>query len=177
VLWRGMRPLAALLPVVALAAAPLAAQQAGGTPLSLGADIGMFAPFEGGSSSSFTARVTADFYTWGPLGVRFAAGFANPQVGDEPFEGRADMVYASAGLIRELRDVHFRPYGHVGVGIYHLSGNSSGTQLGLSLGGGLQLPLSMRHLLLTPELTGYLISGDAPRFSLALTVGLHTRPE
>jgi Outer membrane protein beta-barrel domain len=172
-----MRPLALAVPIATFLAAPIAAQQAAGTPLSLGADIGMFAPFESGSSSSFTARVTADFYSWGPLGVRFAAGFANPELGNEAFEGRADMVYASAGLVRELRDVHLRPYGHVGVGIYHLSGDVSGTQLGLSFGGGLQFPLSTRHLLLAPELSAHLISGDAPRFSLALTVGLHTTPE
>ncbi len=160
-----------------MAAAPLAAQTTGGTPVSIGADIGMFAPFEGGSSSSFTGRVTADFYAWGPTGVRVAAGFTNPELSDEPFEGRADIVYASAGLIRVVREASLHPYGHVGVGIYNLSGERSGTQLGLSFGGGLELPLSVRRLLLTPELTAHLISGDAPRFSLALTVGVHTRPE
>jgi hypothetical protein len=172
-----MRRLVAVLPVAFLTALPLAAQAAHTTPLSVGADIGLFAPFEGGSTSSFTARVTADFYSWGPLGVRLAAGFANPELADEPFEGRADVVYASAGLIRDLSGSALRPYGHIGVGIYHLSGDGSGTQLGLSAGGGLRLPLSMRHLLLTPELEAHLISGDAPRFSLAVTIGLHTRPE
>ncbi len=172
-----MRLLALALPTAVLLAAPLAAQQAGRTPLSIGADIGMFAPFEGGSSSSFTARVTADFYAWGPLGVRFAAGFANPQLESDAFDNRADLVYASAGLIREVRGATFNPYGHVGVGVYHLSGDNTGTQIGLSAGGGLQFPLSMRRWLLTPELTAYVISGDGPRFSLALTVGLHTRPQ
>jgi len=172
-----MRRLALLVPAALLFAVPVAAQSAGTAPLSIGGDIGMFAPFEGGSSSSFTARVTADLYLWGPAGLRFAAGFANPELESEDVvDERADVVYASAGLIREVRDAALRPYGHVGIGIYHLTGERNGTQLGLSAGGGLQFPVGTNGLLLTPELTAHLISGDAPRFSLALTVGLHTRP-
>ncbi len=172
-----MRRLALLATAALLPAAPAAAQAAGRAPLSIGGDIGMFAPFEGGSSSSFTARATADLYLWGPAGLRFAAGFANPELeGEDVVDQRADVVYASAGLIREVRDASLRPYGHIGVGIYHFTGDRNGTQLGLSAGGGLEFPVGADGLLLTPELTAHVISGDAPRFSLALTVGLHTRP-
>ncbi len=158
-------------------AAPCAAQTAADAPFSFGADVGIFAPFEGGSSSSFTARVTGDVYWWHPLGVRFAAGFANPSLGDEPFEGRVNMVYASAALIQTLPGGSPRPYWQTGIGIYHFSGDGAGTQLGLHLGGGLEIPISLRRMFLAPELTAYVISGGAPRFSLALTVGLHTKPE
>jgi len=68
-------------------------------------------------------------------------------------------------------------YGHAGVGIYHLSGDRSGTQFGLTVVGGIELPLGIKHLSVTPELTGHVVSGDAPRFSLALTDELHLKPE
>jgi hypothetical protein len=160
-----------------LAAAPAVAQSLGGSPVSYGADIGLFAPFESGASSSFTGRVTADVYSWSPLGLRFALGFANPKMGNGPFEDHFNTIYLSAGLIRAFREGKLHPYGHAGIGIYHLSGDRSGTQLGLTVGGGLELPLGMRHFSATPELTCHVVSGDAPRFSLALTVGLHLKPE
>ncbi len=167
----------AVLAVASIATAvPAAAQTAAGTPFSFGADVGIFAPFEGGSSASFTARVTGDFFWWRPLGMRFAAGFANPSLGDEPFQGHVNMAYVSAALIQTFSGTP-RPFWQGGVGIYNLSGNGRGTQLGVHLGGGVQIPLSLRRTFLAPELTAYVISGDAPRFSLALTVGLHTRPE
>ena len=172
-----MRTIATVTLLSALAAAPAVAQGRGGTPVSFGADIGLFAPFESGASSSFTGRVTADVYSWRPLGLRFALGFANPEIGNGPFKDRFNTVYLSAGLIRPFREARLHPYGHAGVGVYRLSGDRSGTQLGLAFGGGVELPVGWRNVLVTPELTAHLVSGGGPRFSLALTVGLHTRPE
>ena len=172
-----MRTIANITLVAVLAAAPVAAQTHGDTPVSFGADIGLFAPFESGASSSFTGRVTADLYWWSPLGMRFAAGFANPTLGDSPFDAHVDMGYVTASLIRPFKEGTLRPYGQAGVGVYRLSGDRAGTQLGLTFGGGLELSLGWKHVLLTPELTAHLVSGDGPRFSLALTVGLHTRPK
>jgi hypothetical protein len=172
-----MRTIVIVVLLSVLAAAPAVAQSLGGSPVSYGADIGLFAPFESGASSSFTGRVTADVYSWSPLGMRFALGFANPKIGNKPFEDRFNTIYLSAGLIRAFSEGKLHPYGHAGVGIYHLSGDRSGTQLGLTVGGGLELPLGMKHFSVTPELTGHVVSGDAPRFSLALTVGLHLKPE
>jgi hypothetical protein len=172
-----MRMIAIITLVAALGAMPAVAQVRGGAPVSFGADVGLFAPFESGSSSSFTARATADLYWWSPTGMRFALGFTNPEIGDGPFKDRFNTVYLSAGLIRSVRGARLHPYGHAGVGIYHLSGDRSGTQLGLAFGGGVELAVGWRNVLLTPELTAHLVSGDSPRFSLALTVGLHTKPE
>lgn len=172
-----MRTLATMILLSALGASPAAAQPSGGTPVSFGADLGLFAPFEGGSSASFTGRVTADLYWWRPLGIRFTAGFANPTLGDEPRAARVDIGYVTASAIRPFKEGSLRPYGHAGVGLYHLSGDGSGTQLGLTFGGGVELPLGWRRTRLTPELTAHVVSGGGPRFSLALTVGLHTRPE
>jgi hypothetical protein len=172
-----MRTIATMILLSALASSPAAAQATGGTPASFGGDVGLFAPFEGGSSTSFTGRVTADLYWWRPLGIRFAAGFANPTLGDKPNDARVGIGYVTASAIRPFKEGSFRPYGHAGVGLYHLSGNSSGTQLGLTFGGGVELFTGWRRTLLTPELTAHVVSGGGPRFSLALTVGLHTRPE
>jgi hypothetical protein len=121
--------------------------------------------------------VTTDLYPWGALGLRFAAGFANPDLADGPFEHHVDTAYLTGGLIHSFRESKLHLYAHAGVGIYHLSGDRSGAQLGLRCGTGVAVPLSLHHLLLTPEITAHLVSGDAPRFSLALTAGLHTRPE
>ena len=172
-----MRAIPPCIVLAALAAAPVLAQAPTGVPTSLGADIGIFAPFENGSGGSFTGRVNADFFAWDTLGMRFAAGFANPQVGEDPFDNRADIVYLSGGLIQRIEGPKYRPYLHGGIGLYHLSGSVSGTDLGLSFGGGLQFPLGMSRLLLAPELTAHVLSGDGPRFSLALTVGIHSRPK
>jgi hypothetical protein len=109
--------------------------------------------------------------------VALALGVANPKIGNGPFEDDFNTIYLSAGLIRAFREGKLHAYGHAGVGIYHLSGDRSGTQLGLTVGDGLELPLGMKHFSVTPELTGHVVSGDAPRFSLALTVGLHLKPE
>ena len=171
-----MRTICAFGLLLALAAAPALAQSATGAPVSFGGDVGLFAPFSSGSSSSLTGRFTADVYAWGPTAMRFALGFANPWLGDAPFQGHADTLYLTAGAIRKFERAGARPYGHAGVGIYHLSGKRSSTDLGLDFGGGFEVPLGMKHLLLTPELTGHVISGNGPRFSLALTLGLHTRP-
>jgi len=172
-----MRTIATMILLCALAPSPASAQASGGTPVSFGGDVGLFAPFEGGSSASFTGRATVDVYWWRPLGVRFAAGFAEPTLGDEPRDAKVGIGYVAASLIRPFTEGSLRPYGHAGVGLYHLSGDRSGTQLGLTFGGGIELPLGWKHTLLTPELTAHVVSGDGPRFSLALTVGVHTRPE
>ena len=172
-----MRTIATAALLWFLAAAPVAAQASAGAPVSFGGDVGLFAPFESGSSASFTGRATADVYWWRPLGMRFALGFANPTLGDEPADAHVGLGYLTAALIQRLGTGGLHPYGQVGVGIYHLSHNGSGTQLGLTAGGGVELPLRWKHTLLTPELTAHVISGDGPRFSLALTVGVHTRPE
>jgi len=172
-----MRTIATMILLCALAPSPAFAQSGGGTPVSFGADVGLFEPFEGGSSASFTGRVTADVYWWRPLGVRFVAGFADPTLGDEPQDAHVGTGYLAASVIRPFTGGSLRPYGHAGVGLYHLSGDGSGRQLGLTFGGGIELPLSWKHTLLTPELTAHVVSGDGPRFSLALTVGLHTKPE
>jgi hypothetical protein len=172
-----MRAIAAITLGAVLMAVPAMAQSVGGTPVSLGGDLGLFAPFESGASSSFTLRATADFYWWSPTGMRFALGWANPTLGDEPFDASADITYLSASVIHPFSAGGLRPYGQAGVGIYHLSGDDSGNELGLTLGGGLEFPLGWEHLLLTPELSAHIMSGSGPRFSLALTVGLHTRPE
>jgi hypothetical protein len=171
-----MRTIAIITLVAALGAMPASAQSAGGTPVSFGGDLGLFAPFESGSSSSFTLRATADFYWWSPTGMRFALGWANPTLGDEPFDASADITYLSASVIHPFSAGGLQSYGQAGVGLYHLSGDGSGTNLGLTFGAGLEFPLGWEHLLLTPELSAHIISGDGPRFSLALTVGLHTRP-
>jgi hypothetical protein len=171
-----MRTIATITLVAALGAAPAVAQTQGGTPFSFGGDLGLFAPFESGSSSSFTVRATADLYWWSPTGMRFAAGFANPTLGDEPLDASADIGYVTASLISPFSEGNLRPYGQAGVGVYHLSGGRSGTELGLTFGGGLEFQLGWEHLVLTPELNAHIISGDGPRFSLALTVGLHTSP-
>jgi len=170
-----MRTIGNITLIVLLAAAPAMAQSAGGTPVSFGGDLGLFAPFESGASSSFTLRAAADFYWWSPTGMRFALGFANPTLGDEPFDAGADITYLSASVIRPFSAGDLHAYGQAGVGLYHLSGGGSGTELGLTFGGGLEFPLGWEHLLLTPELSAHIVSGDGPRFSLALTVGLHTR--
>jgi len=171
-----MRTTAIITLVAALGAMPAVAQVGRGTPFSFGGDLGLFAPFESGSSSSFTARATADLYWWSPTGMRFALGWANPTLGDKPFDAGADITYLSASVIRPFSAGGLHPYGQAGVGLYHLSGDGSGTELGLTFGAGLELPLGWEHLLLTPELSAHVVSGDGPRFSLALTVGLHTRP-
>jgi hypothetical protein len=171
-----MRTIAIITLVAALGAMPAAAQSAGGTPVSFGGDIGLFAPFDSGASSSFTLRATADFYWQPPMGIRFALGFANPTLGDEPSDASADITYLTSSLIRSFSEGGLHPYGQAGVGVYHLSGDGSGTELGLTFGAGLEFPLGWEHLLLTPELSAHIVSGDGPRFSLALTVGLHTRP-
>lgn len=172
-----MRTIANITLIAVLAAAPTMAQSAGGTPVSFGGDLGLFAPFESGAGSSFTLRGTADFYWWSPTGMRFALGWANPTLGDEPFDASADITYLSASVIHSFSAGGLHPYGQAGVGLYHLSGDGSGTELGLTFGAGLEFPLGWEHLLLTPELSAHIVSGDGPRFSLALTVGLHTRPE
>ena len=171
-----MRTTCTFIVLIAWAAAPALAQSVTPAPVSLGGDIGVFAPFESGSSASFTGRFTADVYSWDKLGMRFAAGFANPTLGDKPFDSRANLVYVSGGLFQRLAASAYNPYLHGGGGIYHLSGYRSGTDLGLSFGGGFELPVRLRRAVLTPELSAYVISGDGPHFSLALTVGLHTRP-
>jgi hypothetical protein len=160
-----------------LIAAPSTAQQAGGTPVSLGADVGLFSPFENRARSSFTGRVTADLYPWGALGTRFAAGFANLDLADGLFEHHVDTAYLTGGLIHSFREGKLHLYAHVGVGVYRLSGDRSGTQIALTCCSGVAVLLPLRHLLLTPEITAHLVSRDAPRFSLAPTVGLHTRPD
>jgi hypothetical protein len=109
--------------------------------------------------------------------MRFALGWANPDLGDEPFDASADITYLTASAIRPFSSGGLHAYGQAGVGLYHLSGDGSGTELGLTFGAGLEFELGWEHLLLTPELTAHVISGDGPRFSLALTVGLHTRPK
>jgi hypothetical protein len=172
-----MRTIAAITLGVALVAVPAMAQAAGGAPVSFGGDLGLFAPFESGASSSFTLRGTADFYWWSPTGMRFALGWANPTLGEEPFDAGADITYLSASAIRPFSAGGLHAYGQAGVGLYHLSGDVSGTELGLTFGAGLEFELGWEHLLLTPELSAHVISGDGPRFSLALTVGLHTRPK
>jgi len=172
-----MRTIAIVSFVAALGAVPAAAQSARGTPVSFGGDLGLFAPFESGASSSFTLRATADFYWWSPTGMRFALGWANPTLGDKPFDASADITYLNASVIRPFSAGGLHAYGQAGVGLYHLSGDSSGTEIGLTFGAGLEFPLGWEHLLLTPELTAHLVSGDGPRFSLALTVGLHTTPK
>jgi hypothetical protein len=171
-----MRSIAAFMLVAALAAVPASAQSIGGTPVSFGGDVGLFAPFESGASSSVTVRATGDFYWWKPVGMRFALGFANPTLGDEPLDARADITYLTSSLISTFSTEGLHPYWQAGVGIYHVSGDGSGTDLGLTAGAGLVLDPGWDHLLLTPELTAHVVSGDGPRFSLALTVGLHTRP-
>ena len=171
-----MRPIPAFIVLLPLAAAPALAQSGSSAPVSWGGDVGIFAPFESGSSSSFTGRFTADVYSWDRLGVRFAAGFASPTLGDAPSDAHADIVYVSGGLIQRLGGSAYHPYLHGGVGLYHLSGDRSGTDLGLAFGGGFELDIGIRGAALTPELTAHVISGDGPRFSLALTVGLHTKP-
>jgi len=171
-----MRTILACSLLLALNAAPAVAQTAVTAPVSFGGDLGIFAPFENGSSGSFTGRFTADVYSWDRLGTRFTAGFANPRLGDKPFDGRADMVFVTGGLIQRLAASAYHAYAHTGIGLYHLSGDRSGTDLGIDFGAGFEVPLGMAHVFLTPELTAYVISGIGPRFSLALTVGLHTRP-
>ena len=171
-----MRAIPSFVLMIACAASPALAQSEGPAPVSWGGDIGIFAPFESGSGSSFTGRFTADVATGDRLGLRFAAGFANPTLGGDALDSHADLVYVSGGVIQRLGASSYRPYVHGGVGIYHLSGDRSGTDVGLSLGSGFELRSGIARTVLTPELTAHLISGDAPRFSLALTVGLHTRP-
>ncbi|HVN32411.1 MAG TPA: outer membrane beta-barrel protein [Thermoanaerobaculaceae bacterium] len=170
-----MRTIATFALVVAFAAVPVMAQAAGEPPVSFGGDLGLFAPFESGASTSFTLRATADVYWWSPTGMRFALGWANPTLGDEPFDASADITYLTASAIHPFSAGGLQWYGQAGVGLYHLSGDDSGTDLGLTLGAGLEFPLGWEHLLLTPELSAHIVSGDGPRFSLALTVGLHTR--
>ncbi len=171
-----MRPIPIFCLLIACAAAPALAQPVGSGPISLGGDIGIFAPFQNGSGGSFTGRFTLDAYSWNTLGMRFAAGFANPNLGDAPSQSRADMVYVSGGLIQRLAGSAYRPYVHGGIGVYHFSGDRSGTDLGVSFGGGFELPSGFKGATLTPELTAYSISGDGPRFALALTIGVHTKP-
>ncbi len=171
-----MRPVRTICLLAACVAAPALAQTVPSGPVSLGGDVGIFAPFSNGSGSSFTARFAADIYAWNTLGMRFTAGFANPTLGDAPDDARADMVYVTGGAIQRLAGSTYRPYVHGGVGIYHFSGDRSGTDLGVSAGAGFEVPVGLRGAVLTPELTAHVISGDGPRFSLALTVGLHTTP-
>lgn len=99
-----MKPMAIVALLSVLAAAPAVAQSLGGSPVSFGADIGLFAPFESGASSSFTGRVTAVVHSWSPLGLRFALGFANPTIGDGPLEDRFNTIYLSARLIRAFSE-------------------------------------------------------------------------
>ena len=171
-----MRTIPALVLLIAGAAAPTLAQSDAPAPVSLGGDIGIFAPSESGSGSSVTARFTADFYWWQRQGMRFAAGFANPTLGDTPNDASADMVYVSAGVIQRVTESSAHPYFHGDVGVFHFSGGLSETDLGLALGGGLEFASGIKGVLLTPEVNAYMISGSAPRFSLALTIGLHSRP-
>ncbi|HVN76171.1 MAG TPA: hypothetical protein VMT19_07645 [Thermoanaerobaculaceae bacterium] len=171
-----MRPIPAFGVLFACLAVPAAAQTAVTAPVSLGGDVGIFAPFESGSSGSLTGRFIADVYAWDRLGLRFAAGLANPDLGDRPFGGRATMVYATGGLIQRLNGSVYNPYLHGGVGIYRFSGDNSQTDLGLNFGAGFELQSPIRRTFLTPELTAYVISGDGPRFALALTIGVHTKP-
>jgi hypothetical protein len=168
-----MRTIATITLGAVCAVVPAVAPSFGETPISFGGDLGLFAPFESGSSSSFTLRGTADFYWWSPTGMRFALGWANPDLGDEPFDASADITYLTASAIRPFSGGGLQWYGQAGVGLYHLSGDGSGTDLGLTFGAGLEFPLGWEHLLLTPELSAHIVSGDGPRFSLALTVGLH----
>ncbi len=171
-----MRPIPAIAVLLACAAVPALAQSGSSTPVSWGGDLGVFAPFESGSSNSFTGRFTADVYWWDRLGVRFAAGFANPTLGDSPSESHADMAYLGGALIDRLTGSATHPYVYGGLGFYHFSGDRSGTDLGLSVGAGFEIDIGLKGAALTPELSAHVISGDGPRFSLALTVGLHSRP-
>src|SRR5512136_797794 len=118
-----MRTIAIMTLGVVLAALPAMAQPAGRTPVSFGGDLGLFAPFESGASSSFTLRATADIYWWSPTGMRFALGWANPTLGDEPFDASADITYLSASVIQPFSAGSLHPYGQAGVGLYHLSGD------------------------------------------------------
>jgi len=171
-----MKPMPAICLLISCAAAPALAESGVPTPVSWGGDVGIFAPFEGGASSSFTGRFTADVYSWDRLGIRFAAGFANPTLGGKPLDSRANLGYVSGGLIQRLTGSSYHAYVHGGVGLYHLSGDRSGTDLGVAFGAGFELPSGIGRAVLTPELTAHVISGDGPHFSLALTVGLHKRP-
>ncbi len=171
-----MRTTFTFIALLVCAAAPALGQAVIAGPVSLGGDIGIFAPFESGSSASFMGRFTADVYSWDRLGLRFTAGLANPDLGNGPFEGRATMVYGSGGLIQRLSGSLYNPYLHGGVGVYHFSDGRSQTDLGLQFGAGFELPVGIKRTVLTPELTAHVVSGDGPRFSLALTVGLHTKP-
>jgi hypothetical protein len=109
--------------------------------------------------------------------MRFAAGFASPEAAERPFLHHVDTTYLAGGLIHSFREGKLYPYAHAGVGIHRPSVDRSGTQLGLTCDTGVAVALWPRHLSSAPEITAHRVSGDAPRFSLALTVGLHTRPD
>jgi hypothetical protein len=167
---------ASFLVAALLVTAGSALAQTAPTVTGLGAEIGYFAPFTSGWDGGFAAQVNADLGVQRPFGVRLALGVASPKTGDEPFRASADLAYFTVGAIRVFQQQRSHPYVHADIGFYHFNRTNTINALGLEAGAGVEIPFAPR-VTIAPELDAYLVSGDAPRFSIAALVGVHYRME
>lgn len=157
--------------VAALIPAAAVAQGAGDRP-SLGFSVGYWGPFGSDWDGGFTARFNAELPYQGPLGFRFTAGAADLARGSGPVTRSADLAFATAGAIYQLPTRPVETFVHGGVGVYRVGGGRTSTEVGLSAGAGMELPLAMKGVSLIPELTAHAVTGNGPSLSVMLTMGL-----